>query len=55
MLLSDWLRYSLSILQQISSSGEYHDKANFVFRNKFREITNTSLFLLKQLDYSLEI
>ena len=26
-----------------------------VFRNNFKEITNTSLFLQKQLDYSLSI
>ena len=62
MLQSDWLRHLLSICQKISSSSEYmtlrqrfSKKKLFlyflVFRNNFDEITNTSLFLLKKLDY----
>ena len=57
-LQSDWLRHLLSICQKISSSSEYmtlrqrfSKKKLFlyflVFRNNFDEITNTSLFLLK--------
>ena len=59
MLQSDWLRYSLSIRQQISSSGDFNATwpsfikqcLFLVFSNNFEEITNTSLFLLKQIDY----
>ena len=61
MLKTDWLRYSLSIRQKISSNAtrpSFSQKKQWLFlafRNNFEEITNTSLFVLKQLDYSLEI
>ena len=65
MLQSDWLRYSLSIRQcryRVATSNATNrvfrkkKKCLFLaFRNNFEEITNTRLFLLKQLDYSLSI
>ena len=34
MLQSDWLRYSISIRQYISSSGEERDKAEFFVKKQ---------------------
>ena len=65
MLHSDWLRYSLSIRRQIASS-EQPSPLMFTCRLNMLTITNKllksvlkcslqSVFLLKQLDYSLSI
>ena len=48
MLQSDWLGYSLSIRQYISSSANEGEKDKF-FAKKDKD---TRMFLLKQLDYS---
>ena len=59
MLQSDWLfinRYRVAV-SNTTRPGFFAKKQCLflVFRNNFEEITNTSLFLLKQLDYSLSI
>ena len=64
MLQSDWLRYLLSIRQlniewqRVTRQGQVFRKKQclfVVFRSNFEELTNTNLFLLKQLDYSLSV
>ena len=63
MLQSDWLQYlhAISTMQPKffpkKESMPVIKQCNLllVFRNNFEEITNTSLFLLKQLDYILAL